>query len=133
MQCPLCNGSGISPLPHIPANGGLPSTIYSVSDANCGGCEGRGYLKGGSGAEKEFLGLVMAYDEKNKTASVRLEGALRTGERIVVVMEAKTLELEVEVIQWGKAWVHLARRGWTITIPAPMQVGSGAKIYRAAG
>ena len=128
MQCPICNGSGVAQTPKKPSG----STFVISTDSECGACKGKGHLEGKPGNGAEFLGQIMAYDAQAKTVSFRLENSLRSGDRIVVKMGTNELELEVDIIQWGLAWVNMARRGWVITIPSPIHLGAGAKVYRVA-
>ena len=82
---------------------------------------------------REYLGEITAYNSGKGAASMLLDGALRCGDRIVVVDECGVqLELEVQWMQWGNAWVHLALRGWMVTFPSSEKLPAGAKVYRAA-
>ncbi len=43
MQCPVCKGTGVMELPHVPGNrGGWLDTTYTFSGMECGACNGTG-------------------------------------------------------------------------------------------
>ncbi|MEM6269114.1 MAG: hypothetical protein AAF998_06720 [Bacteroidota bacterium] len=81
---------------------------------------------------REYLGTITAYHIGNGAASMLLDGALRSGDRIIVVDDNGMHELEVQWMQWGKAWIQLALRGWMVTFPSGVRLQAGARVYRAA-
>jgi hypothetical protein len=121
-------------------SGGLPFRIFLPDDETCEHCEGRGSLSQNCNTSPEdlfpedweYIGTVVSCAPGKNSANLLLDGILHSGERIMVIEEDGEREIEVEWMQWGKAWVHLALRGWMVTIPTTERLSAGARVFRAA-
>lgn len=138
MHCLVCNGPRAVPQPAF-ASVGMPFKVFLPEDQTYNGCRCRETATSRHENEhlqpqaevREYIGTIIAYHAGNGAASLQLDGALSTGERIVVVEKGEEQEIEVEWIQWGKAWIHLALRGWMITIPSTERLSTGSQVFRA--
>lgn len=76
MYCPVCKGSGMSPIPHVPAaGGGWMDEKYSWSGIECGACNGTGRA-GETDDPEQAEGHVPNADEQLREAVASLSATL---------------------------------------------------------
>jgi len=82
-------------------------------------------------ADKDLVGKVIHYYDKIQVAVVKLEKALKVGDKVKVVHGEKSFEQPIESMQLEHEQVESGKKGQEVAVKVSQEVKSGSTVHLA--